>query len=145
MSRALNGLDELALMLGTCPGDSFGDDLSLLGNEALQSLLVLVVDVYFLGVAEPAGPFLPRHLVLFVASGSSLVTSWIVHPVLLLSPALHCPAAECSMNGYSFFAASSFSLNSGSRAGTGIGASIGSAAAAAAFAANAFESSEMVR
>lgn len=62
MSGPLDGLNKLPLMLGTGPGDSFGNDPALFGDKALQSLLVLVIDVVFFVFTESAGSFLPNLL-----------------------------------------------------------------------------------
>src|ERR1700761_2692543 len=42
---ALDGLSQFALLLGRHRGDAGGDDLAALGNEALQKLGVLIVDL----------------------------------------------------------------------------------------------------
>ena len=65
----LDGLDELALVFGAGARDALGDDLPLLAHEPLELLLVLVVDVDFLGVAEAARPFLAGGLVVAFAAG----------------------------------------------------------------------------
>src|SRR6267154_2367623 len=44
-ARALDRLGELALLLGRDRGDAARHDLAALGNEALQQLHVLVVDL----------------------------------------------------------------------------------------------------
>ncbi len=72
MARTLDGMHELPLVPGTCSCDAFGDDLALLGDESLQFLLVLVVDVLFLGGAEPAYALLSGDLAVPLAPLSSL-------------------------------------------------------------------------
>ena len=83
MSGALDCMHELALMLCACSRDSLRNDLALFGDEALKPLLVLVIDVDFLRVAEPACPLLARHLALFLASWFALCGP---HSVFLLVP-----------------------------------------------------------
>ena len=54
MPGALNRERELALMLRTGSGYPAGNDLSLLGSELHEALLILVVDIDFTALAEPA-------------------------------------------------------------------------------------------
>src|SRR3546814_5480265 len=53
--RPLDGLGEDALLLGRHRGDAARHDLAALGNEALQQLHVLVVDLRRVGAGERAG------------------------------------------------------------------------------------------
>lgn len=65
MPGPLDRLDELPLMLRAGPGNALGDNLPLLGNEAAESLLILVINVDFLTVTETAcAPFF-ELLILF--------------------------------------------------------------------------------
>jgi hypothetical protein len=54
MTRTLDCQNKLSLMLGTRSGDPFGNNLSLFIHAALQSLLILVVNVDVLAVTESA-------------------------------------------------------------------------------------------
>lgn len=59
MSGTLDSNCQLALMLCTGPRHSLRDHFSLLGNEAVQSLFILVVDVDIFALAKPALTLLP--------------------------------------------------------------------------------------
>jgi hypothetical protein len=72
MSRAFDGVHELALVFGARPCYALRDDLPLFRDESLQAFFVLVVDVFFLGGAESARTLLARELVVFVPSRPSL-------------------------------------------------------------------------
>lgn len=54
MSSALNSHGQLALMLCARAGNPLGDHFSLFCDEAVQSLLVFVVDVNILPLTKPA-------------------------------------------------------------------------------------------
>src|SRR5690554_3325756 len=58
---ALDRLGEEALLLGRHGGDAARHDLAALGNEALQQLHVLVVDLRRVGAGERAGLAAPEE------------------------------------------------------------------------------------
>jgi hypothetical protein len=74
---ALDRSHQLALVPCARPGYPLGNDLPLLADKAVQFFLVLIVDIYFLVVAEPAGSLL-SHCCFFRGSspcaGSLAVT-----------------------------------------------------------------------
>jgi hypothetical protein len=59
VTRALDRDNEHALMLGARSSDSLRDDASLFGDEALELLFRLIIDVVLFVVAEPASAFFP--------------------------------------------------------------------------------------
>ena len=72
MARTLQRVYQLALVFGARSGNTLGNNLSLLGDEALQPLLILVVDVLLFGSAEPARTLLAWDLVVSIPPWSSL-------------------------------------------------------------------------
>jgi hypothetical protein len=72
VTRALQRMYQLALVFGARSGDTLGNNLPLFSDEALQPLLVLVVDVLLFGSAEPARTLLAWDLVVPIPSWSSL-------------------------------------------------------------------------
>ena len=58
MARPFDGFDELPLVFRAGTGNAFRDDLPLLADETLESLLVFVIDVNVFVLAEFARAFL---------------------------------------------------------------------------------------
>jgi hypothetical protein len=83
MSSPLDGVHELTLVPGTSSRNPLWDDLSLLGDESLQLLLVFVVDILFFGGTEPARAFLARDLAVSVTPLSSLLSFFQVSDLLM--------------------------------------------------------------
>lgn len=74
MPCALDCLNEHSLVPGACSRDSLGNNASLLGDESLKLLFVLVIDVHVFVFAKAADAFLSdlrSPLVHAAALGSS--------------------------------------------------------------------------
>lgn len=87
MSRALDGLHQLPLVLCARAGNALGDDFPLFIDEPLQSLFVFVVNIRLFCIAESTGAFLSRALSLFFASWFSY---W--------SRGSHCSSPSCMID-----------------------------------------------
>lgn len=72
MPCTLQSMYQLALVFGARSGNTLGNNLPLLGDEALQPLLILVVNILFFGSAEPARTLLAGNLVVPIPPWSSL-------------------------------------------------------------------------
>src|ERR1700726_879736 len=73
-ARTLDRLGELALLLGRDGGDAARHDLAAFGNEALQQLDVLVVDLRRARPREGAGFATPEEGTARAAAGTAAAT-----------------------------------------------------------------------